>query len=342
MSEKDFSADCAVCLLGPLIKFTSILGAPYFLIKCSHNNNQNEIEVYKSRFYMFSATVVIIFLIIGCICCVHSIYIEDRNDILILVALITDLLYYIRSLLCVVMAFLQSKLYTKVILGSNEIFKYHQSMKTGRLLSKEEAIRIRSVSFITCYLIVLLLLSYGIYVSVQKFTMKLFLVEKLALIFGFYVDLMIFMTYVVTSLVYNRVIERCYENLKTVLSENLKHDELDYKIKFLKTNEEIFNYLSFIRRVHGAVIWNIKYFGYFCDPQALIWLIIAIATLIINAFIILASRIDGISETFIPGFIELELQLCINAFVIVYVLISMQKLQIVVSISKINLSINNI
>ncbi|KAF2905287.1 hypothetical protein ILUMI_00881 [Ignelater luminosus] len=328
------SANCRICFFKPLFTFSAIVGQPGLITNCWHRGNIKEYEVIPSKFNIVTSVLTVLFLLTGSVCSIYEIIIHDKSDVFVLLTLTTHLLFYVRAIMCVTFSALHTNLSKTNVLGGEKIADIYATIKTGDSLKESETKRFALSTYISCSSAVVTLIGYGVYVIFKKYMRVLELTENLAMIFGFYVDFMIIVSMHCTALIYKLTFKNYFSNLKKVLLNHLQDDAVDWnKIKLLQKNHKtkLSRYLNFVRRTYSATVWNLRSFNSYSDPQTAIWIIIAIVTSIFNIYITMAVKLYGVPESFIPGFIELQLQFFISSVVLYYAAVPFDDLRSVVS-----------
>ncbi|KAF2893800.1 hypothetical protein ILUMI_12371 [Ignelater luminosus] len=327
MEEKVLTS-CVSCTIGLLISFTSILGFPCITVKCLHNKFVNKTEITFSKLCCCSAVTVAIFLI-GI--SFHYIYLivtafTEKNSALTIIILLTNLFLCIRPCVSIILCVCKSGIMVNNFRGLEKIRQNWKANQKEDLLEME-AVRSFRKRTVYCFMILAcVLLVYATYLMIIDFDTNWSVLRKVATILCFCVDSTLVIIYTSAA--------KFYTTFFSTYQKNLRNKLLKYKSEKFTTskiqNSSLRKILILNRRLHCALMWNIKYYNRFCDPGTAIWLIITIILLVANSFVLLTIWIDKSLDLFESGFIGLELQLFLATLTITNSLSNLHELGSVV------------
>lgn len=226
--------NCVACAVGLMISFSSITAFPCISLKCAHNTSLNKINVVYSKLHVWVSSTLGVFLTIVGVHYMYSIMtaFEEKRSVLIIITLLTNFLFSMRSSSAIVVCLLQSGIMVDHFKALDDLIQNWKMRQNENLLEIDTVrdSKKRTIFYLT--IMVFSLLTYATYLMIINFEGNWNVLQKFATIVCFYVDAMIVMIYAIITELYTCLFSTYQGKLKNDL---LKHIQTWQKRQLIRS-----------------------------------------------------------------------------------------------------------
>lgn len=220
--NKDKATDCIVCLLYPILKVGCVCGIPAFIMKCPHSKQSySSAKFIKSRNLLLLSTVLIFLKIARMIFTIRDIVATDDFNKKILLTM--DLLLSVMSVIQTTTSTVNNNRQLIELNGLLAIVNKKQYYGFETLIDNQTM----TCCHLQCYILIFLLFvgvaNLSTYAAHQETDSNEISIISKTFVFAVvnYTQTTIFYQYLIEVLLYRKLFNKCFDQIKNSLNQNL-------------------------------------------------------------------------------------------------------------------------
>lgn len=325
------TSDCVVCTLNPLLKLASYIGLSPITFSCQHSKNPTKGPHFKTSktlkcFTFFTSTILfLVVLWYGYLSA--TVAVEDK---MLLMQLLAEIFYFLNGFTMVLFSIVFNGDKVQELNGWVKIFEARQHFGVTTILDAKVTRKTMRKGFLYCGSSCVLLFLLCIFVLTREYDGFFTWTTLRRPVCGFstFVQMITIFEYSVKGFFLKSLFESYHNVLRDGLMARDKAGEKIGHVVTMEKTQDLEKCIKDIRQFHHAIMQNVTKFTSYLGPSLLVWMLLIVAVLIVNIYILVWVWVSGIYTSF---FVMLEIRTCFMIFAIISLLKDVEEISHVVS-----------